>query len=168
MSLGSVVAGVYCRWVIAKEYYDGPMSGVAWRVRDDALIFFQVVAWDAEQWERVFAIAPTSTSAVEQLRTALNTVELQREPFWFPGPQAHTPEVSAAWEGIVREAVDAQDWQVVESHDLLGVVTEMSLSRHESSTIGDFVRRAVILDVPHAPLLEAFMRQLQGNLGSYT
>ena len=93
--------GQFCSWVIAREYYDGPMTGIGMRARDQTRIFYRIVAWDSEQWSRVFAIVPAQEARVDHLRTTLKEIEQLKEPFWLPGPATNTAQVVSAWDALM-------------------------------------------------------------------
>ncbi len=165
MSLTHAEADAFCRWVIAKDYYDGAMSGIALQTRDDVLIFFRVVGWDTEQWGRVFAITVVDNALGERLRALLAKLEPQREPFWLPGPQSTTPEVTTAWEDMLRAALETHQWRLVECHDLLGAVAEKMLPPAEAKCVAEMVRHEAVMDLQASPLLDEFLRQLRAHAG---
>jgi hypothetical protein len=41
-----------CEWVIAYDYYDGPLAGIGLRSKSRTFLFFKAVAWDEEHWKR--------------------------------------------------------------------------------------------------------------------
>jgi hypothetical protein len=158
--------GSLCTWVIALEYYDGPMTGIALRDRDQMKIFFRAVAWDSEQWDRVFAITPVRDNLVERLRGALAKIEAPKEPFWLPSPATNTPEVTSAWEAVVADAHESNDWSLVESHDLLGAASETALPTELSASVARLVLQGTVRDVDRAPMLPVFLDQLRGARGA--
>ncbi len=152
----------FCAWVIAREYYDGPMAGIGLRARDQARIFFRVVAWDSEQWNRVFAITPVREDAVESLRTALTRIEKAKEPFWLPGPATYAAEVTSAWDAVFADAYESDNWTLVESHDLLDAANETTLPGELALRVVRLAQQGSVRGIDGVPLIPPFLDQLRG------
>lgn len=150
-----------CTWIIAHEYYDGPIAGIGLLTRDQKGIFFRVVAWDGEQWNRVFAITAVSDGKVEHLRTALTKIEAPKEPFWLPSQATNTPEVQSAWEALLTDVRASINWSLVESHDLLGASKEAAPPVDLAAAIAEAAINGAVQDVDGSPLLAAFLEQLR-------
>lgn len=161
MTTQAASAYPFCEWIIAREYYDGPMSGVAMRAADRAMIFFRAVAWDCEQWNRVFATTRVGEDAVEHLRTMLTKIETPKEPFWLPGPATNMSDVLSAWNAIFTNAGESGCWSLVESHDLLSATDEVALPADLSTGVLQLVRQGSAKRIVHAPLLPLFLDQLR-------
>lgn len=156
-----ILGNPFCRWVIAMKYYDGAVSGVGLRNGDDSLIFFQAVAWDSEQWDRIFVICPIAERLVSTLRDELEKAEPARVNFWLPGPASNTPGVLKAWSDIVSAAIASGDkWCIVETHDLLQAAIESPLSSRGLERARELVRKDVVLDIVGEPLLEGFLSNI--------
>lgn len=150
-------------WIIAREYYDGPIAGVGLRTRGQVKIFFRTIAWDSEQWNRVFAITPVQDSKVERLRAALAKIEAPKEPFWLPSQATNTPEVLSAWDALLADVRESTNWSLVESHDLLDASDEAAQPVDLAAAIAELVTQGAIRDVDGVPLLAMFLEQLRGG-----
>ena len=113
------------KWIIALEYYDGPMSGVAYRTGDLDWVFFRVVGWDLEQWSKVYATTFISRESVNALLSALQNVEPIVKPLWIPSYTLEHAEVIEAWKFILAEAQKTSGWKLSETRDLLLDETEL-------------------------------------------
>jgi hypothetical protein len=162
MTTQALATGPFCAWVIAREYYDGPMAGIGLRARDQMKIFFRAVAWDSEQWNRLFVITPVRAGAVEHLRTVLTKIEKPKEPFWLPGAATSTPEVAWAWDAVLADAYESRQWSLAESHDLLDAAKEMILPPELASGVVRLVQQGSVRDIDNAALLPPFLDQLFG------
>lgn len=151
----------FFEWVIAKEYHDGPMSGIGLRSHDRKIVFFAVVGWDAEQWQRVFAVAPINEHIAHQLCSMLEKLEQRRLPFWLPGPATNLSEVSTIWQAALTEALSIGRWVLVESHDLLDVVNEEVLSKAQSAAVSSLVENNAIRDIHSNDLLQSFIEGME-------
>lgn len=156
----------FCRWVIARDYYDGMVSGIGLRSRDNQPVFFRVVAWDTEGWERIFAVTPVSQSTVEHFRALLSQCETQKEPFWLIPAAAATADVSAAWDGLRRAALANHDWQLAEGHDLLEIVHTIGLDSFDARRVAELVRQEAVIDLGTPPLVDEFLRRIRRRLSS--
>jgi len=161
MSIEHHTPSSYCKWVIAKDYYDGPVSGIGLLARSNGEVFFRVVGWDPEQWDRVFAITTASREAVEVLRSCLTRIEPAREPFWLPGRETNTPEAIAAWRDLLSSALSAPEWTLVESHDLQEAINERRVFGAEARRVAEMVRREEILELRSAAILDELVRRVQ-------
>lgn len=154
--------GPFCAWVIAREFYDGPMTGIGLRARDRTKIFFRSVAWDSEQWIRVFAISPVKEGTVDSLQHALTAVEQSKKPFWFPGPATNTTEIVSAWDAVLTDAYESSTWSLVQSHDLLDAANEVILPAELVPEVIRLVQQGSVKEVDGKPLLSTFLDQLRG------
>lgn len=153
------------RWIIASEYYDGAMAGIGERSTDGATVWFRTVAWDDEQWQRVFAIAAVEPPLGQSLIRELEKVEKRQSPFWLPGPSSATPEAQVAWDAIVDAALRADRWWLVEAHDLLEASTERLATPSEAGPLTAALRAGSVLTLPGPVLIDDFMRQIQSHAG---
>jgi hypothetical protein len=153
----------YCRWVIAKDYNDGAVSGVGLRAYDEQPVLFRVVAWDSEQWERVFAVTEASRVLTTQLEEALTKSEPRRVPFWLPGPQSVTAESMATWGDIFASSLLVGTWQLVRGHDLLDTVAETPLPSESTKVVSDMVRRGDVMDLESVELLAELLQRLSAS-----
>lgn len=153
----------YCEWVIAKDYYDGPMSGVGFRLHDRRNVFFIVVGWDAEQWRRVFAVAPIREQLVTQLCSMLERWEQRIHPFWLPGPVTDRPEIATAWRAAQSDALQSSAWTLVESRDLLESSEERALSSQRRALVSSFVEKNEIKDLVGESILQSFVEGMGGD-----
>ena len=152
----------FCTWVIALEYFDGPIAGIGLRHRDQASIYFRAVAWDDDEWFRVFATAPAGDDGVARLRAALARVEAPQTPFWLPSGGTDTPDVTSAWAHVSAGVQTSSAWSLVESRDLLAAARETLVPAELTAAVGRLVKQGTILDVDGDPLLPAFLDQLRG------
>jgi hypothetical protein len=136
------------------------MAGIGLRAHDRASIYFRVVAWDSEYWNRVFAIAPVRDDRVERLRITLNAIETAREPFWLPGPATDTPRVNSAWDEVFADASESRNWTLAESHDLLDAVNEIAVPAEFTSDVVRRVQQRAVADISAIPLVPRFLDQL--------
>jgi hypothetical protein len=63
---------------------------------DITRLWFGVWAWDSEQMERVFAVAPSNKLLLDKLVKELERVEPRRTPFWLPGTGSRQNERSGS------------------------------------------------------------------------
>lgn len=157
----------FCDWVIAREYYDGPVAGIGLRARDQVIIFFRAVAWDKEQWNRVFATSPARKDTVARLQVALTKIETPKVPFWLPGPATNTTEVAAAWDLVLANASESREWCFIESHDLLEAANEGAVPSELVARVVQLVNQRSVADlaVEDSPLLPSFLDHLRGPAG---
>jgi len=164
MSTQASSARSFCAWVIAFEYYDGPMAGIGLRNRDRMNVFFRAIGWDEEQWNRVFAVTPVRGDSVESLRSALIRIEVPKEPFWLPSSATNTPEVTSAWEALLADTRESKAWSLVESHNLLSTANETVLPSELVSAVTQLVAKGLVRDIAGAaPLVPALLDQLHGE-----
>jgi hypothetical protein len=154
-------SGSFCSWVIAREYYDGPIEGIGLRARDQATVFFRAVAWDGEQWSRVFAVATVRPDLVDRLRAQLSADEEPKEPFWLPGRATDADGVLAAWEAVRADAQQEKRWSLVESHDLVDVVQEMVVPNELILAVDRLVADEHPKDIDGGPMLSSLIRELR-------
>jgi hypothetical protein len=165
MSTHKPDVGAYLRWIIASEYYDGSMAGIGERVADGAVVWFRVVAWDEEQWRRVFAVTAIESSLSERLVQDLEKVEPRKMPFWLPGPTSATPDVKKGWDKIVDAAVGSARWSLVEAHDLNETSTEHSATAADVPRVVAAVRAGSVLEVRGSLLTDSFLQQIRSQAG---
>ena len=150
----------FCRWVIAKDYYDGATTGIAECHNKGSWIYFSVIAWDKELWERVFAYANADLQLVVRLRQILERSEDRREPFWLPGPAAATPEIEAAWASIRSTTLESESWELAAGHDLLEPVEMTTLSSAASKSVAELVRRKTVIGIENEPVLMSVLNMI--------
>ena len=156
----------YLRWIIASDYYDGAMSGVGERSSDGAVVWFRAIAWDDEQWQRVFAVAVVAPALVQRLVTELEKAGPRQLPFWLPGPSPAIPDAEAAWRAVADAALLTDQWRLVEAHDLLEPCSEsLADDPFEAAKLADAVRYGSVLTVSTVPLIDALLRQIQSHAG---
>ena len=157
--------GGFCRWVIAWDYCDGEMSGIAQQADDNSWMFFRVIGWDHEQGQRLFAVVPLDTARIDKFRTVLGNLEPEREPFWLPGPQnreknAETTEDLAAWNNLQRTALASRPWHLLEGKDLLGHVKTRRVTPSESEQVVAAAKSEKVLFL-EPPLIDEFLRRFE-------
>src|SRR5262245_33545868 len=153
----------YCTWVIAHDYYDGAIDGVGLRNRDRTTVYFRAVAWDDDEWFRVFAVTPVSDAVVGRFRAVLARIAAPEEPFWLPGPGADKPEVNFAWKAVLAEAHASGDWRLIECRSPVDPARETAAPAELSAAVGRMVQRGMINDIDDPPLLPVFLDQLRGS-----
>jgi len=148
-----------CSWVIANDYYDGPISGVGLRAKDQATVYFRAVAWDSEQWNRVFAIATVSQDLVDRLRQALAALESPKEPLWLPGPSTNHPDIVSLWESLEAEANASECWYLVESHDLFKISEEVPAPSGVRDRLIKASSSRVIMSIHEGAMIPSFIQE---------
>ena len=166
MSMRRSNAGAYLRWIIASEYYDGAMAGIGERAADGAPVWFRVVAWDEEQWLRVFAVAAVAASLTQCLVHNLEKVEPRKEPFWLPGVHSVTGETRRGWGEIARAAARAKNWWLVEAHDLGDPAGERPVLASDIPRVVAGVRTERVLAVTGPSLVDSFLQRIRLNDGT--
>jgi hypothetical protein len=140
------------------EYFDGPMEGVAVRRSNRTAVFFRIVAWDDEYWERVFAVTEISLTSIAQLRLALNERESADELVAMQG--AMTPDAELAWDDIQVEASLSSEWSLIESHDLIDV-HEFQIDLDLITPLVQLVKMKKWIDLGAPPLAPEFLKHLR-------
>jgi hypothetical protein len=153
-----------CEWVIAYDYYDGPLAGIGLRSKSRTFLFFKAVAWDEEHWKRVFSVTDLQSEVALGLLAALEKFEPRKEPFWFPSGMTHQTEVSSAWEAVRTAALDSKKWALVESHNLLDAAEELPLSADEGLAVVSVIRGNSLKDISGDMLLSKFASDLQAKV----
>jgi hypothetical protein len=69
--------------IIAIEFYDGPVSGLARCSSCRSVLQYKLLAWDERQEKRVFALAKMPSHAWDQIIT-LYSYDQPRFPVWAP------------------------------------------------------------------------------------
>lgn len=152
----------YLHWIIADDYYDGAVSGIGRRRSDNEFIWFRVVAWDDEQWQRVFAVTTIDPAIAGKLIDSLEKVEARRRPFWLPGPASDTPENNMLWGQVLHDALQGEKWWLVETHDLIdsSLGKFIPISKDYISDVIEKIRSNSIADVFGASLIDEFLIHL--------
>jgi len=158
-------AGAYLRWLVASEYFDGAMAGIGERAVDGATVWFRVVAWDDEQWQRVFAVSTIEPSLSEQLVRNLEKAEPRKVPFWLPSVQSVTPETVANWGEIVETAVRSETWRLVEAHDLNEPSVERVVGPSDVSRVVAVLRAESVFAASGSSLTDKFLQQIRSQAG---
>jgi hypothetical protein len=161
MSTHKPDTSAYLRWIVASEYYDGAMAGVGERVTDGAAVWFRAVAWDHEQWQRVFAVTVVEPVLVERLIRDLEKVDQRRTPFWLPGPTSATPDVQMDWGDIADAALRSERWWLVEAHDLIEASTERQAMPADVPRLAANVRAGTVLGVSGPSLMDSVLQQIR-------
>jgi len=159
------MGGSYLKWIVASKYYDGVMEGVGERTADGATVWFRALAWDDDQWRRVFAVAVIGSSLTRELLREIDKVEKPRSPFRLPGASAEIPTVQNAWDEIVASALDAHEWSLVEAHDLLEPATEHALSKVARSRISEMVSSNDFFEYSGCQLTEQVLQRISQAQG---
>ncbi len=162
------MAGSYLKWIVASKYYDGVMERVGERTADGATVWFRALAWDDEQWRRVFAVAVIGSSLTRELLREIEKVERPRSPFWLPGASVEVPTVQNAWDEIVASALDALEWSLVEAHDLLEPATEHALSTFDRSRISKMVSSNEFFEFSGCQLTAQVLQRISQAQGGAT
>lgn len=155
----------FCRSLVALEYYDGPMSGVGF-LPDGSAIYFQAVAWDEEQWHRVYAAASVPVSIAAAVRDAFSKIEELREPIWCPGRGSDVSAqvlVDKSIADVMSAANSAQRWWVIGSHNLVEKSTATELSNSDASKLRAHVESRRIVDVQDEQSLDDFLDRLSSG-----
>lgn len=162
MSTHKPSADAYLRWIVANEYYDGAMAGVGERVLDGAAVWFRVVAWDAELWQRVFAVTVVDSDLVQQLIQDLEGIEHRRSPFWLPGPATATRALNKVWNGIEDSALRSERWWLIEGHDLLAS-NERQVTPTDAAMLVASIRAGTVLDVSGPSMIDSLLRHIRSQ-----
>ncbi len=155
----------YLRWIIASEYYDGATVGIGERAIDGVAVWFRVVAWDDELWQRVFATTPVELSLAEQLVLELEKTESRKSPLWLPGPPSVTPGTKKGWSEIADAATRSETWRLVEAHDLNEPSAERSVMRADVPRVLACVRAGSVLGANGPSLTDSFLQQIRSQAG---
>jgi hypothetical protein len=161
MSTHKSDAGAYLRWIVASEYYDGAIAGIGQRSADGATVWFRVVAWDEEQWRRVFAVTAVAPSRAEELVRDLEKAEPRKVPFWLPGPTSVTPETKKGWGEVADAAARSGSWHLVEAHDLNEPYAERLVPAADVSRLIAGIRAGSVLAVRGSSLTDDFLHQVR-------
>jgi len=161
MSDPVALTGGYLHWLVANDYYDGEVAGVGLRASDGSHVWFCAIAWDSEQWQRVFAVARVEKNLVDKLVAELESVENRRVPFWAPGRATGTPEAQDLWREVINAALDAVDWRLVEGHSLLEETTELVLESQEVPGIVRAARSGALMEEFDSPLMGRVLRRIR-------
>lgn len=165
MSAQKSVADAYLHWIIASEYYDGAMVGVGERAADGATVWFRVVAWDDEQWRRVFAVVTIEPSLSNRLVRSLENGESRKTPFWLPGIASATPEITKCWSEIADVATRSESWRLVEAHDLNEPYAERTVMPADISHVVAGVRAGSVLAVGGPSLTDSYLQKIRSQAG---
>jgi hypothetical protein len=156
-------ADPYLLWIVASEYYDGEMSGVGLRASDGAHVWFRTLAWDSEQWQRVFAIARVEKPLIDRLLVELEKTEPRRSPFWLPGPTSGTLAVQTIWNDIANAALNTRDWQMAEGRSLVEPVTERSVDTGDVPYVIRAIRSEAVTTEMGPSLIDNVLRRIRGG-----
>jgi len=153
----------YLRRVIASEYHDGAMAGIGERATDGAIVWFRVVAWDDEQWVRLFAVATIDPLLEARLVQNLEKFELRKMPFWLPGSETDTPDVKRAWVDIENAALRSDRWTLVEAHDVDEDSTEHPVEPADIFALLEVIRAASVLELRGPLLMDRFLEHARSR-----
>lgn len=151
--------GGYCQSVIVFEYYDGPMIGIG-SLKDGSYVYFQVVAWDDEQWVRLYATMIVPIALADIVKNAFSIIESPREPVWCPshdGNHKAQSEIEKAISEIYSFVQTGIDWRLVESHNLTDSSVLTTLNDSDVRKIKRCVDSRKVFDLRSGDLLEEFM-----------
>lgn len=153
----------YCRALIALKYFDGPTAGVGW-LHSDATIYFKLVGWDTEQWQRLFATIPIDSSLVTNLQATFSKYESKRLPIWIPNARNDAPDATRVANAFEREIdkllESAVELSLVESHDLLHDARVAVLSREHSIRALSCMKENRVLSLRADHMFEDFLVQM--------
>jgi len=74
--------------ILCLGFYDGPTSGFARCAKASLAYYFETVAWDAEQENRVYSLAEMHNDVFDSATEALSHIEQPRWPVWLPNMQS--------------------------------------------------------------------------------
>lgn len=141
------------------------MAGVGERVTDGATVWFRAVAWDHEQWQRVFAVTIVEAAHVARLIQDLEKVEQRRTPFWLPGPASAKSEVQKDWNDIADAALRSERWWLVETHDLIEASKERQAMPTDVPQLAANIRAGTVLGVSGPSLMDGVLQQIRPRAG---
>lgn len=151
--------------IVVKDYFDGPMSGFAVADVPANVTFFQVVGWDAEHWQRIYAVTLVDQSLGKELVNALAELEEPRKPIWVLGPASVTPGTAASWEKLRQAAKRSSSWSLVHSHDLTDITGSIELSPAESKQAAAWISNETIAVLSSEELLPECLAKLKASGG---
>ena len=150
--------------LLAVEYYDGPSAGIAFDAVG-ASVYFKLVAWDEDQWERIFAVTEIESERALQVWTCFENVETPRVPIWVPnrGTDAKAEEVVDQMLLSVVPAVDSRaHWYIYESHDLVtGHPRHVVLSERQAARVVSLMRSNRVLLLSPSRMIETFLEEIE-------
>jgi hypothetical protein len=79
--------------VLSLGWYDGTTSGLAKCASCFTVFKYDIVAWDADQEQRIFALSHIATQAFDRIVDALGAFESPKWPFWNPRWNIVPPEL---------------------------------------------------------------------------
>jgi hypothetical protein len=160
VSASPSASSAHLDWIIASEFYDGALAGVGQRSGDQVVVWFRAVAWDDEQWRRVFAVTPVDPKRIADLSGALEKLESRRTPFWFPGPNTTTSVIAEHWRAIAEEAFLSKQWYLVEAHEMIESSIQRLLAPSEVETLVDLLRSGAVRSAGGESLIDDLLIQL--------
>jgi hypothetical protein len=165
MAISSVVATPYCESLIALEYYDGPTTGVGWLPSKET-IYFKLVGWDREQWQRLFLTIPIESTLVNDLQLLLEEYEIKKLPIWIPNARNDVPQTApilATFRARLEETLKhAKTVSIVESRDLVhGVSRVASLSDTDSTLALSCARANRVSTLLTKHIFDDFLAQIR-------
>jgi hypothetical protein len=159
-----------CRAIIVLEYYDGPMTGVGF-LADGSGIYFRLVAWDEEQWQRIFAVASVPEKYIQNIWDAFSTVEIPRKPIWCPasdGDNSIRQIIEQAILAVEAVAAQAKSLLLVESRSLVGKSSAVPLTELEIKKVRELLRQNRVLDLHSSSITQEFFDWLSGGSSNET
>jgi hypothetical protein len=153
----SIISSPSFEKVLVFTYFDGALTGLA--SAPDGCVCFSMVAWDADQNERLFALSPVPASVFDEAWRAYAVVEDPREPYWLPNSSTQESEQIAARALASLENVCAlaTGSDVSTLQEFVPVDDEFQLS------ISRLAMSQQWLDVSNQPLLPSFLQELRAR-----
>ena len=152
-----------CLHIIILEYFDGPMSGFGFLSNGDA-IYFRIIGWDQELWQRVFAIALVPVRHVQNIWDLFTAIEAPRKPIWCPASDGDYPTKKIIEEAILAAesiAMRNETFFLVESKTLVGETCTVQLTNLETNVLREIIHSKKILDLTSAPIIKEILDKLK-------
>lgn len=159
--------------LLAVEYYDGPTAGIAFD-SVGASVYFKLVAWDEDQWKRIFAVTEIERELALQVWTCFENVETPRVPIWVPNRSTNVKAEEVVDRMLLRvaPAVDSRaHWYIYESHNLVtGHSRHVVLSERQAAKVASLMRSNRVLKLSSSRMIETFLEEIEtvddGSLSS--
>src|SRR5882762_985473 len=159
--------------LLAVEYYDGPTAGIAFDAVG-ASVYFKLVAWDEDQWKRIFAVTEIKRELALQVWTCFENIETPRVPIWVPNRSTNVKAEEVVDQMLlsVAPAVESREsWYIYESHDVVtGHPRYAVLSERQTSKVISLMRATRVLKLSSRRMIETFLEEIEtvddGSLSS--
>jgi hypothetical protein len=132
------------------------------RLPSNEAIYFKLVGWDREQWQRLFVTIPIKSTFVEDLQLLLEEYEKRKVPIWIPNARNNLPQtrpILAAFRVTLEEVFEcAKTVSIVKSHDLVHDVSRVAtLSEPDSALALSCARDNRVLTLLSKDMFEDFL-----------